>query len=107
MLSSFSCLRIARESNIQAKLGKRWKDGFRKRHHLKILMEKRAITLTKDEAFLRLRKTHTYLQVVFVPCTYFPLWSLLSTQAVHKFVKPKFVANFDESPVSFNGEFTK
>jgi hypothetical protein len=28
-------------------------------------------------------------------------------QAVHKFAHPKFVANFDESPVAFNGEITK
>ena len=55
--------RIAKESRVEAKLGKHWKDAFKRRNNLKILTEKRAITLTKEEAFLRLRRTHTYLQV--------------------------------------------
>lgn len=48
---------------------------------------------------------NTHLSPGYIPSLSNPPYTFL--KAVHKFVKVTFVANFDESPISFNGEFTR
>ena len=72
---------------ITAKLGRTWKRGFCRRHNLHIVRQKRSMKISKDELVARMRAFHTYVQ------------------AMHRLKPVSVVGNFDEAPVSFNGNF--
>ena len=78
--------KVRAELQITAKLNKNWKNAFQARHGLKFVPQKRSLTITHAILTDRLRSIHTL------------------TQALHKLVNFEFVGNFDQVPVSFNGE---
>ena len=80
---------VKAELNITAKLGKNWKESFLRRHQLLFRREKRAIKLDKATLSERLASFHTFVQAMHMQ---------------HNF---DVVGNFDEAPVSFNGEFVR
>ena len=79
--------KVRAELKITAKLNRNRKNAFRARHGLKFVRQKRSLTITRAVLTDRLRSFHTF------------------TRALHRFVNFEFVGNFDQVPVSFNGEF--
>ena len=78
-----------KELGITEKLGKNWRWAFKQRHGICFKRQKRSITLMVAEAIDRICGFHTF------------------TQAFRGPQQVTVVGNFDETPLSFTGEFCR
>ena len=80
---------LKKKMNIKERLGRNWRELFRKRHNLRIKREKRCVKVTRQVLEERLRQFHTFMQVQ------------------QQFQNFTYTGNFNEAPVSFNGDFIR
>ena len=80
---------LKKKMNIKGRLGRNWRELFRKRHNLRIKREKRCVKVTRQVLEERLRQFHTFMQVQ------------------QQFQNFTYTGNFDEAPVSFSGDFAR